>query len=54
MHDTLRMFDESKGFAIIDKKIIEAEQDLAKISDDLAGELYGEIGWIIKYNKYYL
>ncbi len=51
MHNTLRMFEESKGFSIADKKVIPGGEDILEISDGLSGELYGENGWVEKYSK---
>jgi hypothetical protein len=52
LHNTMRLFDESREFGIAEKSKIDPDNDLASSSDGLAGELYGENGWIAKYSKF--
>ena len=52
VHNCMRLFDESKGFAISEKNKVDPGDDLAYLSDGLAGELYGENGWISKYSEF--
>ena len=52
VHNFMRLFDESNDFAITKKNKVDPDDDLASLSDGLAGELYGENGWIAKYSEF--
>jgi len=49
LHDTLRFFEESDGWAIAGRN--NGVTDLADESDGLSGELYSEDGWINLYGR---
>src|SRR3954468_20739773 len=50
--NSLRIFEDSEQFTIIEKDQARAKNDIVKLSDGLTGELYSEDGWIKKYSKF--
>ena len=54
LHHALFMFEASTAWAVVKKDAAEDAglDDLAQVSDGLAGELYSEDGWIEKFSKY--
>ncbi len=52
LHNALLLFEQSSLFTIVEKQVIDVEEDITEMSDGLSGELYSEDGWIERLSKF--